>query len=199
MFYSAFDEFLPEQEREATKGKAGFFPQHLQSEIEDLNAWVYETVNNGVYKTGFATSQKAYEENVYPLFKSLDRLEEHLSQPGHSPYLFGEYITDADIRLYTTLIRFDVGYYTLFKCNIKMIRHDYPRLHEWLRKLYWDESERTKGGAFKRTVRFDQVSGSLFVYVNLTNADHLQIKSGYAQASRVGIVPAGPLPDILPL
>lgn len=158
MFYSAFDEFLPDEEREATKGKAGLFPKHLRSEIEELNAWVYETVNNGVYKAGFATSQKAYEENVYPLFKSLDRLEEHLSQPNHSPYLFGEHITDADIRLYTTLIRFDVGYYTLFKCNIKMIRHDYPRLHEWLRRLYWDESERTKGGAFKKTVRFDQVS-----------------------------------------
>lgn len=73
-------------------------------------------------------------------------------------YLFGEHITEADVRLYTTLVRFDIAYYALFKCNIKMIRMDYPRLHEWLRRLYWNEGPETAGGAFKKTTQFEVVS-----------------------------------------
>jgi putative glutathione S-transferase len=157
MLYDAFDEFIPEKSRELTKGKAGLFPEHARTEIEKMNDWVYNTVNNGVYKTGFASTQQAYEHNVFPLFKSLDRLEEHLSDSKHQPYLFGANITEADIRLFTTLIRFDVAYYPVFKCNLKMIRYDYPRLHQWLRTLYWDDSERTHG-AFKNYTRFELVS-----------------------------------------
>jgi glutathionyl-hydroquinone reductase len=71
--------------------------------------------------------------------------------------LFGDHITEADIRLYPTLIRFDVAYFTIFKCNLKMIRHDYPQLHDWLRRLYWDESEATNYGSFKKTVDFQAV------------------------------------------
>jgi putative glutathione S-transferase len=158
MLYSAFDEYLPIEKREKSKGTSGIFPPHLQNKIEEMNDWVYHTINNGVYKTGFSSTQDAYEDHVYPIFKSLDRLEEHLSDPSHQPYLFGESITEADIRLYTTLARFDVAYYTIFKCNLKMIRQDYPRLHHWLRTLYWDESERTNGGAFKNTTKFALVS-----------------------------------------
>jgi putative glutathione S-transferase len=158
MLYDAFDAFIPEKDREATKGKAGLFPEHLRSESEEMNDWVYNTVNNGVYKTGFASTQQAYEDSVFPLFKSLDRLEEHLGDPSHQPYLFGENITEADIRLYTTMARFDVAYFSIFNCNLKMIRYDYPRLHKWLRTLYWDESERTQQGAFKKTTNFQIVS-----------------------------------------
>jgi putative glutathione S-transferase len=163
MFYDAFDAYQPEEKREKTKGERGLFPPHLRKEIEEMNEWVYHTVNNGVYKTGFASTQQAYEDNVFPLFKSLDRLERHLEDPVHQPYLFGEHLTEADIRLYTTIARFDVGYYTIFKCNLKMIRHDYPRLHSWLRRLYWDESEQTAGGAFKNTTKFILVSNSLYM------------------------------------
>lgn len=159
MFYTAFDGLLPEEHREATKGETGLFPPHLRDEIEAMNDWVYDTVNNGVYKTGFASSQHAYEDNVFPLFKSLDRLEEHLGASDHQPYLFGKTITEADIRLYTTIARFDVAYFTIFKCNLKMIRYEYPNLHLWFRRLYWDESEVTKG-AFKKTTFFDIVSFS---------------------------------------
>ncbi|KAF2095206.1 transferase [Rhizodiscina lignyota] len=175
MFYESFDEFVPEELREAKKGEGALFPPHLQKEIEELNEWVYDTINNGVYKTGYATTQAAYEEHIYPLFKSLDKLEKHLSEPGHSPYLFGEHITDADIRLFPTLVRFDAAYHTTFKCNLKMIRHDYPRLHDWLRRLYWNER------AFRDTTYFDI------------------IKRGYARTMQSGIIPAGPLPNILPL
>jgi glutathionyl-hydroquinone reductase len=123
-----------------------------------LNSWVYETVNNGVYKVGYARTQAAYDDAVIKLFDSLDRLEAHLADPRHGPYLFGEHITEADIRLFATLIRFDVAYYTTFKCNVKMIRMDYPRLHDWLRRLYWDEGPATAGGAFKHTTAFPAVS-----------------------------------------
>jgi glutathionyl-hydroquinone reductase len=107
-------------------------------------------------------TQEAYDSNIYPLFNSLDRIEEHLGQPEHQPYLFGDHITEADIRLYTTLARFDVAYYLMFKCNLKMIRQDDPRIHLWLRRLYWDESEKTRGGAFKKTTFFDAVSAVAF-------------------------------------
>lgn len=161
MFYTEFDALIPEQLRESSKGNKSLFPEHLKKEIEAMNEWVYSDINNGVYKTGFATTQEAYEEHVYKVFEGLDRVEEHLGQQGHNPYLFGDHITEADIRLYTTLIRFDVAYFSIMKCNLKMIRYDYPRLHQWLRRLYWDESERTNGGAFKNTVDFQSVSVEL--------------------------------------
>ena len=162
MFFNGFDEFLPVNRREAYKGAAAFIPKHLRTEIDTLNAWVYENVNNGVYKAGFASSQAAYDDYVTKLFEALDRLEYHLSEPNHHPYLFGQYITEADIRLYTTLIRFDVAYYPLFKCNKKMIRSDYPFLHVWLRNLYWNEGPETAGGVFKKTTFFDAVSAQYY-------------------------------------
>ncbi|KAF2086923.1 glutathione transferase [Saccharata proteae CBS 121410] len=177
----AFDDMLPPEKREANKGTAALLPSHLREEIDALNAWVYNDINNGVYKVGFGSTQESYDQNITPLFAALDRVEEHLGIPAHQPYLFGEHITEADIRLYTTIVRFDVAYYTLFRCNLKMIRHDYPRIHEWLRTLYWDESERTNGGAFMNTTKF------------------ALIKAGYSRASQSKVVPAGPVPDILPL
>ncbi|KAK2615466.1 hypothetical protein N8I77_002217 [Diaporthe amygdali] len=153
MFYSEFDDLLPEHLRESTKEKqnGGIFPEHLRGQIEEMNEWVYNTVNNGVYKTGFATSQEAYEANLYPLFESLDRLEDVLAQ-HKKPYLFGDHITEADVRLYTTLIRFDVAYHSVFMCNRKSIRHDYPNLYLWLRRLYWDRNEDGQArGAFYET------------------------------------------------
>jgi putative glutathione S-transferase len=182
MLLQGFDELLPPEQREANKGESSFIPQHLRSEIDTFNAFVYENVNNGVYKTGFASSQKAYDEHITKLFQALDRIEYHLAEADNQPYLFGQYITEADIRLFTTLIRFDVSYYTLFKCNLKMIRMDYPRLHLWLRRLYWNDGPETGGGLFRKTTCFET------------------IKRGYSSvASGNGIVPAGPYPHILPL
>ena len=158
MFFTEFDHLLPEKDRESAHPFGGYYPEHLRKEIDEINEWVYNTVNNGVYKTGFATTQDAYDANVYPLFASLDRLEKHLGEPGHSPYLFGKAITEADIRLYTTLIRFDVAYHNIFKCNIKIIRHDYPRLSLWLRNLYWNGGKTNNGDAFNETVLFEAVS-----------------------------------------
>jgi glutathionyl-hydroquinone reductase len=134
-------------------------PSHLIKEIDYLNDWIHETINNGVYRVGFATSQSTYDAYILVLFESLDRLEMHLGEPGHAPYLFGEWVTESDVRLFTTLIRFDVVYYTLFKCNLKMVRYDYPRLHTWMRRLYWGYGATGDmgGNVFRRTTLFDAV------------------------------------------
>jgi len=186
ILYSGFDSLLPENLRESYKAGGGLLPDHLRTEIDEMNEWVYPNINNGVYKTGFASNQAAYEENVTALFAALDRLEKFLTSTTKNErfkgrFIFGEHVTEADIRLFTTMIRFDAAYFTLFKCNIRMIRGgEYPALHKWLRECYWDESEETKG-AFRTTTYFDS------------------IKAGYAGASGNQIVPLGPVPDVLPL
>jgi glutathionyl-hydroquinone reductase len=96
---------------------------------------VYSEINNGVYKTGFSASQEAYERNLIHLFQALDRIEAHLAMPEHQPYLFGKQITEADIKLFPSIIRFDVVYHNLFKCNMKMIRLDYPRVCYFIAQL----------------------------------------------------------------
>ncbi|CAJ0964154.1 unnamed protein product, partial [Mesorhabditis belari] len=109
-----------------------YYPKELQEKVDEVNSWVYDTVNNGVYKAGFATSQEAYDEAIEKLFESLDRLEKLL---GEQRYLTGDKLTEADIRLWTTLIRFDPVYITHFKCDKKRIL-DYPNLHAYMREIY---------------------------------------------------------------
>ena len=124
MFNSAFDEIgaLP----------GDYYPEALRGEIDALNDFIYPNINNGVYRAGFATTQEAYEEAVTELFAALDELEERLSR---SRYLVGDQITEADWRLFTTLVRFDAVYVGHFKCNIRRIV-DYPNLWGYLRDLY---------------------------------------------------------------
>ncbi|KXN74670.1 glutathione S-transferase omega-like 2 [Conidiobolus coronatus NRRL 28638] len=128
MFNNAFDSILPKE----VQG-VDFYPQELRSEIDQINEWIYNDINNGVYKSGFATTQEAYENNVYPLFKSLDRVEDILSK---NKYLVGGKLTEADIRLWTTIVRFDPVYHGHFKCNLKSITHDYPHILNWARRIY---------------------------------------------------------------
>ncbi len=109
-----------------------YWPTDLRDGIEDVNARIYDTVNNGVYKAGFATTQAAYDEAVVPLFETLDWLEERL---GQHRYLMGERLTEADWRLFPTLLRFDPVYHLHFKCNRKRIV-DYPNIWAYTRELY---------------------------------------------------------------
>lgn len=156
MFYTEFDALLPEELRESSKPNGGLLPKELEAEIDEMNKWVYDTINNGVYKAGFATVQEAYNDAVTELFKSLDRVEEILqtrAKKNEGPYLFGKYVTEADIRLYPTIARFDVAYHTLFMCNLYLIREHYPYIQTWLQRLYWDETEATRG-AFKKSTDF---------------------------------------------
>jgi len=159
MLNSAFEEW----------GDAGldFYPAALRTEIDKINALVYPAINNGVYRAGFATTQKAYEEAFGELFSALDAIEERLSRQR---YLAGEHITEADWRLFTTLVRFDPVYVGHFKCNLRRIA-DYANLSNYLRDLY----------------QVPGVSGTV-------NLHH--IKAHYYGSHRsinpTGIVPAGP-------
>ncbi|MBL0798781.1 glutathione S-transferase family protein [Pseudomonas sp. B7] len=124
MFNSAFDDL--------TGNDLDFYPAPLRGEIDALNERIYPAVNNGVYRAGFATSQNAYEEAFDDVFAELDHLEQVLDA---NRYLTGEYLTEADVRLFTTLIRFDAVYHGHFKCNLRRIS-DYPNLSNWLREMY---------------------------------------------------------------
>ncbi|MDX2469322.1 MAG: glutathione S-transferase family protein [SAR324 cluster bacterium] len=151
--------------------QTNYYPTDLREEINKINAIIYEGVNNGVYKTGFAANQEAYEEALTNLFSCLDLLEDRLSK---NRYLVGDQLTEADIRLFVTLIRFDAVYVGHFKCNLRRI-HDYKNLSGFLRELYLMP-------AFKET----------------TNLDH--IKSHYYRSHKFlnpsGIVPKGPILDL---
>jgi putative glutathione S-transferase len=111
---------------------ADYAPTALLPKIDEINARTYDAVNNGVYKAGFATHQRVYESAVVALFSCLDELEQRLSRQR---YLLGERITEADWRLFTTLIRFDPVYYGHFKCNLRRVV-DYPNLWGFTRELY---------------------------------------------------------------
>jgi len=112
--------------------KIDFYPEELRSAIDALNARIYDNLNNGVYRAGFAMSQEAYDEAVTGVFNCLDELEERLKG---QPYLLGERITETDWRAFVTLIRFDIAYHGLFKCNLRRLI-DYPRLSAYLKRLY---------------------------------------------------------------
>jgi glutathionyl-hydroquinone reductase len=142
MFNAAFDGL--------TGNTDDYWPTGLRDAIAPLNERIYDTVNNGVYKAGFATTQEAYDAAVHPLFDSLDWLEGILSQ---NRYLTGDRITEADWRLWTTLVRFDNVYHTHFKCNRAFIR-DYPALWGFTRELYqWQSPD----GAIADTVNMDHI------------------------------------------
>lgn len=147
------------------------YPVDLRDEIDALNDVIYDEVNNGVYKCGFARSQEAYEEAFNILFARLDALEDRLADKR---FLFGDFITDADVRLYVTLVRFDVAYYTAFKANKRRIV-DYPNLWGYVRDLY-------KTPGFKETTDFDAIKRHYHLSVRLSTDD----KMGE------GILPKGP-------
>lgn len=160
IFNSAFDEL--------TGSTLDFYPEALHGEIDALNARIYPAINNGVYRAGFATTQEAYEEAFDELFRELDWLERRL---GKQRYLTGEYLTEADWRLFTTAIRFDAVYHGHCKCNLRRIE-DYPNLSNWLRELYqWP--------GIAETVDFTHIKNHYY-------ASHRQINGN-------GIVPKGPL------
>jgi glutathionyl-hydroquinone reductase len=138
MFNSAFNEI--------TGNTDDYWPTDLREQIADINERVYETVNNGVYKAGFATSQDAYDDAVHPLFDSLAWLESILE---NNRFLAGDKLTEADWRLFTTLARFDLVYHTHFKCNHKRLT-DYPNLWAYTRQLY-------QHADIAETVHFDHI------------------------------------------
>ncbi|WP_435104197.1 glutathione S-transferase family protein [Arhodomonas sp. AD133] len=148
-----------------------FYPEALRGEIDEINAFVYDRVNNGVYKAGFATSQQAYEDAVDRLFEALDELEDRL---GRQRYLVGQRLTEADWRLFTTLLRFDPVYVGHFKCNRRRLV-DYPNLWAYIRELY-------------------QVPG----VADTVNLDHIKrhYYTSHPSINPTGIIPVGPELDL---
>lgn len=133
-------------------------------------------------------SQEAYEKAVGPLFSSLDRAEAHLTQHA-SPFYFGEQTTEADVRLYTTIVRFDPVYVQHFKCNIRDIRSGYPALHKWLRNLYWNVP------AFGETTQFEHIKKhytkshkQINPYVSLLDDDFFWRVWGHSASPPAGII-----------
>ncbi|MEH6520179.1 glutathione S-transferase family protein [Sulfitobacter sp.] len=129
-----------------TGNRDDYWPTDLRDSIEEVNARIYDTFNNGVYKSGFATTQEAYDAAIHPLFDTLDWIEDILSK---NRYLTGDRITEADWRLFTTLVRFDLVYHQHFKCNRSRII-DYPNLWAYTRELYQREG-------VAETVHFDHI------------------------------------------
>jgi putative glutathione S-transferase len=144
-----------------------YYPKDLRAEIDALNARIYDTVNNGVYKAGFATAQAAYEEALTPLFETLDFLEERLASRH---YLCGDRVTEADWRLFTTLLRFDPVYVGHFKCNIRRVA-DYPLLSAYLADLLGFPGVR-------ETVHLDHIKNHYY--------------GSHKTINPTGIVPVGP-------
>jgi putative glutathione S-transferase len=158
MFNSAFDAF--------TDDAYDFYPEALRDEIDQVNDFVYSHLNNGVYRAGFAQSQEAYEEAARRVFIGLDTLEEQLEKQR---YLVGEKITEADWRAFPTLLRFDLVYYSHFKCNLRRIQ-DYSNLANYLRELYqWP--------GIKETLDLDKIKAGYY---------------GQRNVNPTGIVPLGP-------
>ncbi|MPT47960.1 MAG: glutathione S-transferase family protein [Sphingobium sp.] len=167
MFNSGFGDFARQD--------IDLYPADLRDEIDSLSDEIYPVLNNGVYRAGFATTQIAYDEAFHDVFTTLDSLEGRLAQRG--PFLFGDRLTETDIRLFVTLVRFDAAYHGLFKCNLRRLA-DYPHLSAYLRDML-------AVPGIRETV----------------NIDH--IKRGYYSIKSLnpnGIVPLGPdLPDLAPV
>ncbi|GIX27385.1 MAG: glutathione-dependent reductase [Burkholderiales bacterium] len=164
MLNSAFDAF--------TEVRADYYPVRLRKEIDAVNDYVYAHVNNGVYRCGFATTQKAYEAAFDRLFDALDTLERRLAD---ARYLVGGVPTEADWRLFTTLVRFDAVYHGHFKCNLRRIE-DYPNLSNYLRDLY-------QVPGIAETVKMDHIKR------------HYYMSHPHVNPTR--IVPKGPLVDLV--
>jgi putative glutathione S-transferase len=163
MLNSEFDAF--------TDSDIDLYPRPLRSRINTMNKAIYEQVNDGVYKAGFATSQRAYNQAARALFAALDRLESRLSKRR---YLFGGWITETDWRLFVTLVRFDAVYHGHFKCNVRKIS-EYPNLFGYLRDLYQQPG-------IAETVNFDHIKRHYYVTHDDINPTR--------------IVPVGPVQDL---
>ncbi|EDO15636.1 hypothetical protein Kpol_489p17 [Vanderwaltozyma polyspora DSM 70294] len=188
-----FDEFVEDKEYLANKRE--LVPKQLEAEIDDFNTWVYDGINNGVYKAGFSENQAVYEREVTNVFNNLDKVEAILKKKhsdleskhgkGNEKAILSEYftvgnqLTEADVRFYTTIVRFDPVYVQHFKCNFNTIRDGYPFIHLWLRNLYWNYD------AFKLTTNFDHIK--------------LHYTRSHPRINPLGLTPLGPKPDIMNL
>ncbi|RAL07902.1 glutathione S-transferase omega-like 2 [Aspergillus homomorphus CBS 101889] len=167
---SAFNAHIP-----PSLASIDLYPSHLRAKIDAISPWLQSDLNTGVYKAGFAETQEVYDEKIIPVFGALNKLERIVAANG-GPFVLGAEMTELDVMLYTTLIRFDTVYVQHFKCNLGTIRHDYPVLHNWLKGMYWD------------------------IPAARASTDFRHIKDNYTKSQNMinprAITPMGPYPDV---
>ena len=167
---TSFNDVLP-----ADKAHLTLYPEHLRETIDEVGKWMQRDLNTGVYKAGFADTQEGYDKNILPPFAALNRLEKMVRENG-GPYILGKDLTELDVRAYATIIRFDPVYVQHFKCNLGMIRKEYPQLNNWLKRLYWSVP------GFRETTNFTHIKE------NYTKS--------HWDVNPKAITPRGPWPDI---
>ena len=173
MLNTAFNDLLPQG---SLRRELNFYPSSLKSQINEISSWMMPDLNSGVYRAGFADNQEDYEKSCIVVFKTLDRLESMLAEHKGPYVLPGPSMTEIDIKLYTTLVRFDAVYQQHFKLMVRSIRHGYPRLNRWLKNIYWNVP------GVKETTDFKH------------------IKENYTKSHKgvnpLGITPLGPEPHV---
>lgn len=175
MLNTVFNDFLPDH---APERRLNFYRPEKQGSIDGINAWMMPDLNLGVYKAGFAQTQDEYDQNCKVVFNTLDRLEAMLGDYKSIYVLPGDEMTEIDIKLFTTLVRFDTIYQQHFKLMNGSIRHSYPRLNRWLKHLYW------KVSGVKETVDFKHIKESY--------------SKCHPDINPRGITPQGPIPEVEP-
>lgn len=185
---TAFDDILTSQGK-LKEASMSFYPQNLRGKIDEICDWMQRDLNSGVYKAGFAPDQDIYDKNVIPVFAALNKLEKLVKANG-GPFALGKELTEVDIRLFPTLIRFDTVYVQHFKCNLGTIRHDYPVLNNYMKGLYWCKNDIVlPDGSTHRVMAFGPQT-----------VDFKHIKENYTKShydiNPKAITPLGPWPDV---
>ena len=176
MLNTAFNDHLSKDD---PRRKLNFYPPELKHQIDEINSWMSPNLNEGVYKAGFAPNQEAYDSAAVVVFETLDRLEKMLKEQNTVFIIAGtSHPTEVDIKLYTTLVRFDTIYQQHFKLMLKSIRHNYPSLNRWLKNLYWNVP------GIKATTNFKHIKENY-------SKSHLDINPK-------SITPLGPEPEVEP-
>ncbi|KAF2729804.1 glutathione S-transferas-like protein [Polyplosphaeria fusca] len=167
---TAFNSVLPEE-----IVKIDLYPESLRSQIDEMTPWINSNINSGVYRAGFARTQETYEAGVIPLFGALNKLEALMAKNG-GPFVLGKIMTELDLRVYATIVRFDAVYVQHFKTNLGTIRHDYPILNNWLKGVHYNVP------GFKETTDFRHIKE------NYTKS--------HGDINPLAITPLGPYPDV---
>ena len=175
MLNHAFDDYLPEADDKRTLDT---YPPELRGKIDEVNSWMMPNLNTGVYKAGFANTQEDYEKNCRIVFETLDRLEKMVTESSTFFVLGTTQPTEVDIKLYTTLVRFDTIYQQHFKLMLRSVRHGYPGLNRWLKNMYWNIP------GIKETTNFKHIKENY--------------SKSHGDINPKAITPLGPEPEVEP-
>lgn len=185
---TAFDDLL-RKEGKSQEAALHFYPEDLREKIDTICGWMQTDLNSGVYKAGFAPDQQTYDDNVIPVFAALNKLEKIVHSHG-GPFALGKELTEVDLRLYPTLIRFDTVYMQHFKCNLGSLRYNYPVLNNYMKGLYWGKNRITlpDGSIYEVKAFGEETTDFKHIKENYTKSHH--------DVNPKAITPRGPYPNI---